>query len=235
MKYLQLLEKILKAVRTAIQDDNFENLKAEVNLAQMVDVFENFAFYFVDNIIGGHKIDVKHFFMLDGQDPIAATNYMANEIKMFYEKTRQVTLDRKRLTKVPIDLHYTTGVTSLDLSHNDIVEISPMIFKNNTNISFLTLKNNLIRKIPTTLGNLTNLSFLQLDGNPISELPKEIGKCTKLLDLTISNTNITTLPKELAKCTKLISVYIGSDKITNLAEMKKLMPKCNFVTKNLNL
>lgn len=240
MKYLQLfesfrnnnkeLENILKNVRAAIKDGNFENLKAEVNLAQAVDVFEDFAFYFVDNIIGGHKIDVKHFYMLDGQDPIAATNYMANEIKMFYEKTRRVNLDRKRLTKVPIDLHYTTGVTNLELSYNDITEISPLIFKNNKNIGFLTLKNNLIKKIPTSIGNLTNLSFLQLDNNPISELPKEIGKCVKLLDLTITNTNITTLPKELANCTKLMSVHIGSNKITNLQEMKKLMPRCIFDT-----
>jgi Leucine-rich repeat (LRR) protein len=237
MKYIQLfeqfksdkvLENILNKVRKAIDKNSIADLQVEINVAQSSDLLESFTFYFIENIIGGYDIDMKQFHSLNRNDYDAATKFLAEEIQAFYAKTRAVKLDKKGLKIIPKDLAYTTGVTSLELNHNDISVIPSGVFDNNTNIKFLKLDNNNIKTIPTSIGKLSNVSFLHLGNNPITELPKEIGNCKNLLDLTIAKTNITKLPKELANCKRLMSVWIGSNKITNIAEMKKLMPNCTF-------
>lgn len=85
----------------------------------------------------------------------------------------------------------------LDLSGQEMSEVSKSIFDEN-NIQDLDLSNNsLTGALPAEVRNLSNLVILNLSNNQFTGVPAEIGQLSKLRELDLSNNQITGLPYEL--------------------------------------
>lgn len=58
-------------------------------------------------------------------------------------------------------------------------------------LRYLSLNGNQLKKLPESIGNLTNLTHLSLDGNLLKKLPDSIRNLKKLKYLSIAKNLIT--------------------------------------------
>uniref|UniRef100_A0A7S2UUH4 Uncharacterized protein n=1 Tax=Fibrocapsa japonica TaxID=94617 RepID=A0A7S2UUH4_9STRA len=99
------------------------------------------------------------------------------------KRTKVLHLSMRGLEQIPRAVFtQLTGLVRLDLSFNNIVELSP------------------------DLGLLTLLEQLWVNDNPLVGLPPEIHLCKKLKEIDLCNTNITTVPREVGRLKYLMKV-----------------------------
>jgi Leucine-rich repeat (LRR) protein len=96
----------------------------------------------------------------------------------------------------------------MDLSHNLLTEIPPVLVSQN-NVSKLDLSNNKIQNLEIQLTKYDyNLEFLDLSNNPIKEWSRDILHLRNLQELNLSNTSITEIPIEDLKELKSLRTLI---------------------------
>lgn len=100
------------------------------------------------------------------------------------------TLDRsgQGLTSVSQDVFAQQGVTTLDLSYNDLSGALPAEVRHMTELRVLDLSHNTFTGVPAEVGQLAKLEVLNLAHNPITGLPYEIGNLANLNILDLRGT-----------------------------------------------
>ena len=110
-------------------------------------------------------------------------------------------------------------VTSLDLSKNNISEISGFAFQRFTNLVKLTLKQNQIRSLSADVfSRLTRLKELDLRQNQIRSLANNpFSTLTQLEDLNLSSNQISSLPASVfSTLTQLEDLNLSGNQIRSL-------------------
>ncbi|WP_372369805.1 leucine-rich repeat domain-containing protein [Candidatus Uabimicrobium sp. HlEnr_7] len=104
------------------------------------------------------------------------------------DNAKELHLDACEINKIPPSLSQMKNVMVLDLSQNEmtnITEITKLV-----NLKELHLNNNHIREIPTSITKLQKLTTLILDNNNIKDVPAELGQLQNLTQLSLLNNNI---------------------------------------------
>ena len=102
-----------------------------------------------------------------------------------------------------------------DYSTDMILSRFPAFLGKYSNLTSLSLNNNLITELPEILANLKHLQILDVSLNKLTALPKAIGELTKLTDLNIDANNIQFLPKEICNLSKIKSLVWNSSSVSN--------------------
>ncbi|XP_005381834.1 PREDICTED: leucine-rich repeat-containing protein 69 isoform X4 [Chinchilla lanigera] len=138
------------------------------------------------------------------------------------KNTKIITLNGKKMTKMPSTLGKLPGLRTLNLQNNLIPKVCPEI-STLTQLTVLNLGNNLFKEVPEEMKYLTSLKKLHLFGNRIcrfapgacdlSELhfnynqliciPEEIKLLKKLQKLLLARNNIEVLPEGICDLKKL--------------------------------
>ncbi len=110
-----------------------------------------------------------------------------------------------------------TNLTELDLSFNQITDIS--FLSSLTNLTTLNLSINQITDI-SSLGSLTNLTELNLRWNQITDI-SFLGSLTNLTELYLDENQITDI-SALRSLTNLTALYLSDNQITDISALRSL-------------
>ncbi len=110
-----------------------------------------------------------------------------------------------------------TSLTALEMSHNTISDIS--VLKNLTKLKWLYLRHNAISDI-SVLKNLTKLKILWLSGNSISDI-SSLEKLTALRKLTLGGNSISDI-SVLEKLTPLNLLWLNGNAIRDVSPLEGL-------------
>ncbi|MEE9553496.1 MAG: COR domain-containing protein [candidate division Zixibacteria bacterium] len=123
-------------------------------------------------------------------------------------------MDKEELLQI-IDKAAKDGLTELDLSNKEIIELPPEIGRLTT-LRSLNLNYNQLTLLPAETGNLTELKSLRLSRNQLTEWPPEIGNLTGLQSLNLGYNGISELPPEIGNLTGLRSLDLRQNYLTKL-------------------
>jgi Leucine-rich repeat (LRR) protein len=129
------------------------------------------------------------------------------------EKNRNLTGVTEKIENLT-GLEYCTNLTNLDLSHNDISDISPLA--NLNNLKELNLGSNNITDI-STLAGLSNLTTLHLDGNQIDDISGLTGM-SNLITLYLNRNQIDEI-SGLAGMSNLTTLYLTNNQIEDTSAL----------------
>jgi Leucine-rich repeat (LRR) protein len=89
-----------------------------------------------------------------------------------------------------------TGVTSLDLSHNQLIALPAWVGEVRSLVS-LNLSHNDLTELPSWIGDLTQLEALDLSHNQLTELPPTFANLAVLTSLQLDNNRFPRVPDHL--------------------------------------
>ncbi|XP_032172341.1 leucine-rich repeat-containing protein 69 isoform X1 [Neovison vison] len=132
------------------------------------------------------------------------------------ENTKIITLNGKKITKMPSALGKLPGLKTLDLQNNQIPKVCPEI-STLTQLTVLNLGNNLLEEIPEEVKYLTSLKKLHLFGNKICKFAS--GACDGLQNLILLNLNnnqLTWIPREVSRLKSLIYLSMNHNQLASI-------------------
>ena len=129
--------------------------------------------------------------------------------------TKDLNLDNKQLTQLPIKILQLTRLYILSLANNQLTEL-PREIGQLVELTFLNLSGNLFTQLPIEIWKLTNLTYLNLSNNQLTQLPRWIGNLTKLTYLNLSNNQLTQLPSDIGNLTQLNCLILRGNQLTIL-------------------
>ncbi|EAU90953.2 adenylate cyclase [Coprinopsis cinerea okayama7 len=103
------------------------------------------------------------------------------------------------------------SLTSLDLSYTKLSSLDDLALGTLTSLKTLKLDHNTIRSIPDTLGELSWLETLTVSDNRLDSLPDSIGRLQKLETLDAHNNSLSELPQSLWNCASLTRINVTSN------------------------
>lgn len=92
---------------------------------------------------------------------------------------------------------------TLDLSNENLSELTKDILDNDTVTTLNVSGNNLTGALPAEIRKLVNLEILDASNNRMTGIPAEIGQLKKLKTANFANNAITGLPLEIGNLTNL--------------------------------
>ena len=122
---------------------------------------------------------------------------------------------RVGLTVLPEEIHFFTGLESLDLTNNRINTLPESIGKL-TRLWALYLSKNTLRFLPDSLGNLSRLRSLQLQDNQLTALPDSIGQLILLTVLYLHNNQLRSVPNSIGNLTDLEWIVLNDNQLTDI-------------------
>lgn len=131
---------------------------------------------------------------------------------------------RGGLTDLPTAvLRFLPGVQTLDLSFNYFTALPANAFSNNTQLSYLTLRDNSIASLPKvlpeeTFAGIPDLKYLYLSKNSLASVPESLfSKLPNLLSLSIAGNKLSVLPENLLEQqTQLETIFLDNNGLTHL-------------------
>ncbi|XP_052031393.1 leucine-rich repeat-containing protein 69 [Apodemus sylvaticus] len=160
--------------------------------------------------------------------------------------TRILTLNGKRITKMPSALEKLPNLRTLDLQNNRISKVCPEL-RTLTQLTLLNMGNNHLQEVAEEIKYLTSLKNLHLFGNRIcriapgvfdglrrlillnlndnklTSLPEDIGRLRSLTYLSLNHNNLTVIPKELCSLEHLCELHLNYNQITCIPEEIKCL------------
>ncbi|XP_028635664.1 leucine-rich repeat-containing protein 69 [Grammomys surdaster] len=160
--------------------------------------------------------------------------------------TKILTLNAKKITKMPSALEKLPNLRTLDLQNNRISKVCPEL-RTLTQLTLLNLGNNLLQEVPEEIKYLTSLKNLHLFGNRIcriatgvfdglrhlillnlndnqlTSLPQEIGRLRRLTYLSLNHNKLTVIPKELCSLVHLSELHLNYNQIVCIPEEIKFL------------
>ncbi len=124
-------------------------------------------------------------------------------------------LSEMNLLCIPDEMRFFTGLRTLLLQKNSIMEI-PSFFGELINLRDLSLSYNRIKYLPTEIGGLIHLNYLLLEGNKIGLLPEQIGELIGLITLNLNNNEIRRLPDTICDIKQLRTLKLEDNNLTGL-------------------
>ena len=144
----------------------------------------------------------------------------------------EIELSNKNITNIT-GIEKFTSVTTLDLSNNKIIDLSPLNVDGLKNkITNLNLSNNEITDISVIAG-YTILTDLDLGYNQITNI-SYISNHTALTTLYLNNNQITSV-SDLASCSTLSNLYIQNNEITSLDGIQSITTITGLYAANNNI
>ncbi|XP_036788357.2 leucine-rich repeat-containing protein 69 isoform X1 [Manis pentadactyla] len=164
------------------------------------------------------------------------------------KNTRIVTLNGKKITKMPSSLERLPGLRTLDLQNNLISKVCPEI-NTLTQLTKLNLGNNLLEEVPEEIKYLTslrklhlfgnriyrfapgvcdglqNLILLNLNNNQLTRIPEEISRLKSLTYLSLNHNQLDSIPKELCFLNNLSELQLSYNKLVCIPEEIKFLKK----------
>nr|XP_023504440.1 leucine-rich repeat-containing protein 69 isoform X4 [Equus caballus] len=132
------------------------------------------------------------------------------------KNTKIVTLNGKKITKMPSTLEKLPGLKTLDLQNNRIPKVCPEI-STLTQLTSLNLGNNLLEEVPEEMKYLTSLKKLHLFGNRIHRFAS--GACDglqNLILLSLNNNQLTWIPPEVSRLKSLTYLSINHNWLASI-------------------
>nr|XP_017196923.1 leucine-rich repeat-containing protein 69 isoform X1 [Oryctolagus cuniculus] len=132
------------------------------------------------------------------------------------KNTKIITLNGKKMTKMPSTLEKLPGLNTLNLQNNRIPKVCPEI-STLTQLTALNLGNNLLEEVPEEMKYLTSLKKLHLFGNRICRFAS--GACDGLQNLILLNLNnnqLTWLPEEISRLKSLKYMSINHNQLSSI-------------------
>ncbi|XP_008146801.3 leucine-rich repeat-containing protein 69 isoform X1 [Eptesicus fuscus] len=130
--------------------------------------------------------------------------------------TKIITLNGKKMRKIPSTIGNLPGLKVLNLQNNLISSVCSEL-STLTQLTVLNLGNNLLEEVPEEVKYLTSLTKLHLFGNRINRFAS--GVCDGLKNLTLLNLNnnqLTYIPKEVSRLESLIYLSINHNQLTSI-------------------
>jgi internalin A len=148
-------------------------------------------------------------------------------------------LSQSNITQLPETLRELTHLQRLNLSNNQLTQISPEELIYFTNLEYLDLHKNQLTSIPAELAQLPHLQHLDLHSNQLTSIPAklaqlshlqhldlyenqltyvspELGQLTQLQDLDLSANQLTQIPPELGQLTNLQNLHLHKNQLTQI-------------------
>ncbi|XP_006884690.1 PREDICTED: leucine-rich repeat-containing protein 69 [Elephantulus edwardii] len=134
------------------------------------------------------------------------------------KNTKIVTLNGKKIVKMPSTLGKLSGLNTLALQDNLITKVCPELSAL-TQLTTLNMGNNLLEEVPEEFKYLTSLKKLHLFGNKIHRFSPEA--CDGLINLVLLNLNknlLTCLPPEINRLHSLTHLSINYNQLASVPE-----------------
>ena len=151
-----------------------------------------------------------------------ADNMLQDIEDLLGEHNRHLTilnLSQNHLTELPLCLSQVTSPTYLDVSFNQLKEISQRFPSGWGKLRSLLAGDNSISRLPANIHELSSLQELHLPANRIRQLPESFGKLGKLQELSLNNNRLAALPPCLFGMSELQSLSVsGNDEITEFPD-----------------
>uniref|UniRef100_A0A287BQZ7 Leucine rich repeat containing 69 n=1 Tax=Sus scrofa TaxID=9823 RepID=A0A287BQZ7_PIG len=130
--------------------------------------------------------------------------------------TKIVTLNEKKVTKMPSVLERLPGLKTLDLQNNLIPKVCPEI-STLTQLTTLNLGNNLLEEVPEEMKYLTSLKKLHLFGNRIHRFaPGACDGLQNLILLNLNNNQLTWIPQEIVRLKSLTYLSLNNNHLFSI-------------------
>lgn len=138
---------------------------------------------------------------------------------------QDVDLSYNLLNRVPEALYLLKSLKRLNLSDNEITELSLMIDVW-TKLETLNLSRNKLAALPVSLHKLVCLKKLYLNGNQLDfeGIPANIGKLHELEVFSASKNKLEMIPEGLGRCGKLKKLVLNNNKLITLPDVLHLLP-----------
>uniref|UniRef100_A0A0B7B8B3 Gelsolin-like domain-containing protein n=2 Tax=Arion vulgaris TaxID=1028688 RepID=A0A0B7B8B3_9EUPU len=139
---------------------------------------------------------------------------------------QDVDLSYNTLNRIPEALYKVKSLKRLNMSNNEVTELSVLIDVW-TKLETLNLSRNKLKALPSTLHKLSSLKKLYLNGNQLDfeGIPASIGKLPNLEVFSASNNNIEMIPEGLARCGKLKKLILNGNRLITLPDILHLLPE----------
>ncbi|XP_053414821.1 leucine-rich repeat-containing protein 69 isoform X1 [Nycticebus coucang] len=132
--------------------------------------------------------------------------------------TKIITLNGKRMKKMPSALEKLPGLKTLDLRNNLIPKVCPEI-RILTQLEVLNLGNNLLEEVPEEMKYLTSLRKLHLFGNKICRFASAAcDGLQNLILLNLNNNQLTCLPQEVSRLKSLTCLSINHNQLSSIPQ-----------------
>jgi len=184
---------------------------------------------FIDLLING----VKHPIYMNNKN-IKTLNFMyyelvdlPNKFKEF-KKVRNVYLTLNKLYTVPMCVYTFKCLQVLDISYNNIQELSPHIGCC-IDLRELNISNNNLSVLPDEIKYLKKLKTLIASGNKFTEIPSQIEYLSKLKRLDFSKNKITTITPKIQYVYKLHSLNLSFNEIRYITRKLSLLKHLKIV------
>ncbi|MEZ5174135.1 MAG: leucine-rich repeat domain-containing protein [Bacteroidia bacterium] len=118
------------------------------------------------------------------------------------DSVTRLSLRRKRLRSIPLEVYLFPNLRELDLGSNKISAL-PDDLGRLEKLEILRLSRNKLDSLNKSIGDLKELRYLDLGKNNISKLPYEIGNLRKLEFLQIWGNEVSQLPESISDLTTL--------------------------------
>lgn len=156
-----------------------------------------------------------------------------------WERTEleRLILAENDLTEVSGRIAQLQRLRTLDLGHNQLVELPESLGDLTGLCGFLYLHDNRLASIPQSIERLKNLLYLNLSENAFTEFPKAICGMAALAELRITDNRIETLPESIADLRSLRELHLRNNRLStlpesigNLSELRQLDLRGNPLT-----
>lgn len=151
---------------------------------------------------------------------------MIDEIVSVIKSNTSFSLSAIGISEIPPSISYLNKITSLNLAHNNIQDLSPLTPF--TKLKSLSLHDNNISDI-TPLSQLTHLTELMLGDNHITDI-SPIAHLKKLKELSLWNNPFTEV-SSLGNLKKLTSIIFNDNDavaLESVIALKQKLPKCEI-------
>ncbi|XP_003782615.1 leucine-rich repeat-containing protein 69 isoform X1 [Otolemur garnettii] len=130
--------------------------------------------------------------------------------------TKIITLNGKKMRKMPSALEKLPSLKTLDLRNNLIPKVCPQI-RTLTQLEVLNLGKNLLEEVPEEMKYLTSLKKLHLFGNKICRFtPAACDGLQNLILLNLNNNQLTWLPQEVSRLKSLTYLSINHNQLSSI-------------------
>jgi Leucine-rich repeat (LRR) protein len=132
---------------------------------------------------------------------------------------KDLDLSNNNLARVPEALYKLSSLVRLNLSSNEITELSTLMDAWET-LEHLNISRNKLTELPASLCKLTSLRKLYLNSNQIdfSGIPAGIGKLANLEVFSAANNNLEMIPEGVCRCGKLKKLILNNNRLITLPD-----------------
>lgn len=150
---------------------------------------------------------------------------------------RELVISHMGLKRIPQALKECIGLTRLDISNNNIVDLEHIALEELAELTSLKCHNNRLYSLPDYFSQFKNLKYLNLSNNRFDSVPAVVCEIVCLVELDISFNTISVLPSEIGQLKHLERLVVLANTIAflpaslgSLAYLKEFDCRRNMIT-----